>query len=106
MAILLQSLYQADLVLCRDSGIYGDGFYLLLKLTLPHLLQVRPLQDLAIADLQLGSYGPGGKAVVPGDHHRADTCLLAQRYGLHYLLSGRVHHPGQAGKDMVRFDLA
>jgi len=106
MALLLQSLYQAHLVLCRDSGIYGDGFYLLLKLTLSHLLQVRPLQNLAVSDLQLGSYSPGGKAVVAGDHHRADARLLAQRYGLHDLLSGRIHHPGQAGEDMFRFNLA
>ncbi len=64
-----------------------------------HPIELDSFDYLSVAYPQLLADGPGGQAVVSGDHDRSYARHLADSYRLRNLLSRWVHHAGQAGED-------
>ena len=102
----LERLDDPHLVLRGNPGEYGVFKNMPAQLLLAHGVQLGAGERAVLApkDSQFLGDGPGGDNVIPGDHHREDSRLLAFPYRSLGLWPGGIDHSQQAAEHQAGFD--
>ena len=111
LRVVLERLDDLQLLLRRHAGEDGGGRHDALPLRRVEVVEVASVHGLQgapagiLVDPQLSSDRPGGRELVPGDHHRADTRVAAGRDGGPGLVAQRVLHAHEPDEGQVALEV-